>query len=160
MRDGLGDGESQWPRQPPGGTITEPDDHALGRSRGGLSTKLHLACEQGHTPLSMVVTAGQRGDAPQFAAVMAGIRVARPGRGRPRTRPDRVRGRQGLLFPRSGPICAGAVSDTPFRFRMTRLVTGCAGVAAVAARRPLTVTTTATVMPWSAASTGSNATGR
>ncbi|WP_435869154.1 transposase [Actinomadura coerulea] len=69
----------------------EPDDHALGRSRGGLSTKLHLACEQGQKPLSLVVTAGQRGDAPQFEVVMAGIRVARPEGGRPRTRPERVR---------------------------------------------------------------------
>ena len=78
-------------REPPGGTVSEPDDHALGRSRGGLSTKVHLACEQGQKPLSLVVTAGQRGDAPQFEAVMAGIKVARPGRGRARTRPDRVR---------------------------------------------------------------------
>lgn len=82
-------GDSQ--REPPGGTVAEPADHALGRSRGGLSTKVHLACEQGQMPLSLVVTAGQRGDAPQFPAVMAGIRVARPGPGRPRTRPDRVR---------------------------------------------------------------------
>jgi len=37
-----------------------------------------------------VVTAGQRGDSPQFAAVLGGIRVPRCGRGRPRTRPDRV----------------------------------------------------------------------
>lgn len=29
----------------PGGVATEPADHALGRSRGGLTTKLHLACE-------------------------------------------------------------------------------------------------------------------
>jgi transposase len=38
-----------------------------------------------------VVTAGQRGDAPQFEAVMAGIRVPRLGPGRPRTRPDPIR---------------------------------------------------------------------
>jgi hypothetical protein len=69
----------------------QPADHALGRSRGGLSTKLHLACEQGQRPLSLVITAGQRGDAPQFEVVMAGIWVARPGGGRPRTRPERVR---------------------------------------------------------------------
>ncbi len=50
----------------------EPADHALGRSRGGWTTKLHLAVEQGQKPLSLVVTAGQRGD------------------GRPRTRPERV----------------------------------------------------------------------
>jgi transposase len=37
-----------------------------------------------------VVTAGQRGDSPQFAAVLAGIRVPRLGPGRPRTRPERV----------------------------------------------------------------------
>ncbi|MFI7576177.1 IS5 family transposase [Micromonospora sp. NPDC049497] len=65
-------------------------DHALGRSRGGLTTKLHLACEQGQKPLSIVLTAGQRGDSPQFMAVLDGIRVPRLGAGRPRTRPDRV----------------------------------------------------------------------
>ncbi len=37
-----------------------------------------------------MVTAGQRGDSPQFAAVLGGIRVPRLGAGRPRTRPDRV----------------------------------------------------------------------
>ena len=73
--------------EPPG---PEPADHALGRSRGGLTTKLHLACEQGQKPLSMLVTAGHRGDSPQFVAVLAAIRVPRQGQGRPRTRPDRV----------------------------------------------------------------------
>jgi transposase len=67
----------------------EPADHALGRSRGGLSTKLHLSCEQRQKPLSIVLTAGQRGDSPQFIAVMEGIRVPRAV-GRPRTRPDRA----------------------------------------------------------------------
>lgn len=68
----------------------EPADHGLGRSRGGLSTKVHLGCEQGRKPLSMVVTAGQRGDSPQFEVVLGRIRVPRMGPGRPRTRPDRV----------------------------------------------------------------------
>jgi transposase len=62
----------------------------LGRSRGGLTTKLHLACEQGRKPLSVLITAGQRGDSPQFAAVLDRITVPRRGPGRPRTRPDRV----------------------------------------------------------------------
>ncbi|GAA3017568.1 IS5 family transposase [Streptosporangium longisporum] len=44
--------------EPPGGVDAEPADHALGRSRGGLSTKLHLACEQGQKLLSLVLTAG------------------------------------------------------------------------------------------------------
>jgi transposase len=70
--------------------VVEPADHALGRSRGGLTTKLHLACEQGQKPLSIVLTAGQRGDSPQFIPVLAGIRVPRFGGGRARTRPVRV----------------------------------------------------------------------
>jgi transposase len=37
-----------------------------------------------------VITAGQRGDSPQFIPVLEGIRVPRLGRGRPRTRPDRA----------------------------------------------------------------------
>jgi transposase len=51
---------------------------------------VHLGCEQGQKPLSIVLTAGQRGDSPQFVPVLAGIRVPRAGGGRPRTRPDRV----------------------------------------------------------------------
>ncbi len=70
--------------------VTEPQDHALGRSRGGLTSKVHLACQQGQKPLSILITAGQRGDSPQFQAVLERIRVPRPGRGRPRTRPRRV----------------------------------------------------------------------
>ena len=62
----------------------------MGRSRGGLSCKLHLAVEQGQRPLSIVLTAGQRGDSPQFQAVVDGIGVPRLGAGRPRTRPERV----------------------------------------------------------------------
>jgi len=74
-------------REPPG---DEPADHGLGRSRGGLSTKIHLACEQGRKPLSIVLTAGQAGDSPQFTTVLERIRVGRNAPGRPRTRPDRV----------------------------------------------------------------------
>jgi transposase len=70
--------------------VAEPADHGLGRSRGGLTTKLHLACEQGQRPLSILLTGGQRGDSPQFAAVLNRIRVPRQGPGRPRTRPSRV----------------------------------------------------------------------
>jgi transposase len=40
--------------------------------------------------MSVVVTAGQRGDSPQFQAVIERIAVSRVGPGRPRTRPDRV----------------------------------------------------------------------
>ncbi|GAA2467611.1 IS5 family transposase [Streptomyces mauvecolor] len=78
-------------KEPPGGVVTEPGDHGLGRSRGGFTTKLHLAVEQGQKPMSIVVTAGQRGDSPQFEPVLAKVRVPRLGPGRPRIRPNRVR---------------------------------------------------------------------
>ena len=80
----------QRQKEPPSLTSVEPVDHALGRSRGGWTTKLHLACEQGQKPLSMLLTGGQRGDSPQFIAVLDRIRVPRPEGGRPRTTPDRV----------------------------------------------------------------------
>ncbi|WP_073952837.1 IS5 family transposase [Streptomyces kebangsaanensis] len=84
-RDGAGQKEA------PGGVASEPDDHGLGRSRGGFTTKLHLACEQGQRPLSLLVTAGHRHDSPQFQPVLEAIRVPRTGPGRPRSRPDKVR---------------------------------------------------------------------
>ena len=70
--------------------MPESADHGLGRSRGGLTTKVHLACEQGQKPLSIVITARQRDDSPQFVPVLAGIRVPRIGSGR-LTRLDLVR---------------------------------------------------------------------
>lgn len=81
-------------KEPPHGPETsEPADHGLGKSRGGWTTKIHAACEQGQKLMGMVVTAGQRGDSPQFGPVLEQVRVARPGgTGRPRTTPDRVRG--------------------------------------------------------------------
>ncbi|MFD7836141.1 IS5 family transposase [Streptomyces sp. NPDC059761] len=78
-------------KEPPGGAFTEPSDYGLGPSRGGFTTKLHLAVEQGQKPMSIVITAGQRGDSPQFEPVLEKVRVPRIGSGRPRVRPDRVR---------------------------------------------------------------------
>ncbi|WP_103537923.1 MULTISPECIES: IS5 family transposase [unclassified Streptomyces] len=83
--------QGELQKEPPGGASTEPVDHGLGRSRGGFTTKLHLAVEQGQKPMSIVVTAGQRGDSPQFEAVLDKVRVPRIGPGRPRVRPDSVR---------------------------------------------------------------------
>ncbi|MGX1757119.1 transposase [Streptomyces lydicus] len=78
-------------KESPVGVFAGPGDHGLGRSRGGFTTELHLAVEQGQKPMSIVVTAGQRGDSPQFEPVLEKVRVPRRGSGRPRVRPDRVR---------------------------------------------------------------------
>ncbi|MER5482016.1 IS5 family transposase [Streptomyces sp. NPDC002812] len=65
---------------------------ALGRSRGGLTTKIHLVADGGCRPLAVLVTPGQWGDAPQMIPVLERVRVPRPGGGHPRTRPDHVSG--------------------------------------------------------------------
>lgn len=68
----------------------EPADRALGRSRGGWTTKVHLAADATQATLAVVLTAGQRGDSPQFQPVLERIEVPRIGPGRPRTRPVKV----------------------------------------------------------------------
>ena len=65
---------------------------ALGRSRGGLTSKIHLAADSHCRPISRVTTGGHRHDSLAFDAVMAGIRIGRRGRGRARTRPGHVLG--------------------------------------------------------------------
>ncbi|MGO4636781.1 IS5 family transposase [Streptomyces sp. 2RAF24] len=67
-------------------------DEGLGRSRGGLTCKIHLAGEGGCRPLALLLTPGQWGDAPQMIEVLDRIWVPRPLGGRPRTRPDHVSG--------------------------------------------------------------------
>jgi transposase len=45
---------------------------ALGRSRGGFSTKIHIAVDALGNPLRLLLTAGQRHDSPQAAALIEG----------------------------------------------------------------------------------------
>jgi transposase len=61
----------------------------LGRSRGGLTSKVHLSADRRCRPLSFVLTPGQAADSPRFTAVLEHIKVRGPV-GRPRTRPDAV----------------------------------------------------------------------
>ena len=71
--------------------FAEPDDHAIGRSRGGLGTKIHALVDGKGTPLA-AGRPGQGGDAPMFTHLMEQLKINCAGPGRPRTRPDRVRG--------------------------------------------------------------------
>ncbi|MFG2943447.1 IS5 family transposase, partial [Streptomyces sp. NPDC048282] len=66
----------------------EPVSHAIGRSRGGLTTKIHHAVDGSGRPLAVVVTPGQVHDGQVLPLVLGDIRVPRLGRGRPRTTPD------------------------------------------------------------------------
>ncbi|MFJ9469776.1 IS5 family transposase [Streptomyces caniferus] len=63
----------------------EPADHAIGRSRGGLTTKTHLVADgKGRAP-AFVLTGGQVADTIMLPDTLDEIRAT----GRPRQRPDR-----------------------------------------------------------------------
>lgn len=53
-------------------------------------TKLRLVCDGRGRPLEMAITGGNINDTTMMTAVLQDIRVPRAGKGRPRTRPDRV----------------------------------------------------------------------
>jgi transposase len=64
----------------------------LGRSRGGLTTKIHLVADRRCRPITRLTSPGQHGDSPRFIPLMDSIRILRRGRGRPRKRPARAMG--------------------------------------------------------------------
>ena len=68
-----------------------PETEALGRSQGGLSTKIHLRAQGTGKPIAMVVTPGQRHEAVVFEQVMERGAVRRT-RGRAKQRPGRIAG--------------------------------------------------------------------
>jgi transposase len=84
--------------------VLHPLDEALGRSRGGLTSKIHLACDGHGRPLAVILTPGQRHDSTQLEPLLDAIRVPRSGRGRPRTRPGRLLADKGY----SNPHCRAA----------------------------------------------------
>jgi transposase len=69
----------------------EPDDHAIGRSRGGLTTKTHALVDGNGLPLVIAVTPGQAHDSPALPKLLTELRVSRLGPGRPRTTPVALR---------------------------------------------------------------------
>lgn len=64
----------------------------MGRSRGGLSTKVHQLVDGHGLPLVILCGPGQAGDSPMLNPLLTALCVARDGPGRPRTRPDMLRG--------------------------------------------------------------------
>ena len=60
-----------------GGT-EEPPDQALGRSRGGFGTKLHMVTDGRGLPLAIETTAGQAHASTQFETLMQAVRIAQP----------------------------------------------------------------------------------
>lgn len=92
---------------PPPGKGKPVQREALGRSRGGLSTKVHLAADSRSRPLGFITTVGQRHDSIALELTLAQVAVARIGPGRPRTRPDAV-------------LCDKAYSSRAIRAHLSR----------------------------------------
>jgi transposase len=63
-----------------------------------VSTKLHVRAEGQGKPMALVVSAGQRHESRFVEALLDQGAVTRPGRGRPRLRPDRVVGDKGYSY--------------------------------------------------------------
>ncbi|MBK3433128.1 IS5 family transposase [Pseudomonas sp. CCI1.1] len=63
----------------------EPQDHALGRSRGGLTTKIHMLCDANGVPLRFLLSGGQASDI-AYAQPLLDQACIPSLRGRPRKR--------------------------------------------------------------------------
>ena len=70
----------------------EPRDHALGRSVGGFSTKVHLVSDGNGVPLNTTVTKGQAHESTQFEATLEPIAIYRRSTNRVRRHPKRLAG--------------------------------------------------------------------
>jgi transposase len=73
----------------------EPEDHALGRSRGGWGSKLHLVSDGAGVPLAACVTAGQAHESTPFECLMQEVRPPRRERW-----PGKAAGDKGYSYPR------------------------------------------------------------
>lgn len=89
-------GHSRRLSGPKAAQLLEPSDHALGYSRGGLGTKVHLICDEHGILLAIYLTPGQRHDSKGFEPVAE--RVLLPhhrGRG---FWPERMAGDKGYSY--------------------------------------------------------------
>lgn len=85
----------------------EPPDHAIGRSRGGLTTKVHALTDAGCAPVTMMLSAGQAGDNPYLMPLIDVHKTSDRSRFTfSLTRPIRI--------PRPGNRCGRGGSLTPF----------------------------------------------
>ncbi len=72
---------------PKKGGPEEPLDHALGRSRGGLTTKIHMVCDANGVPLRFIFSSGQASDIAHAQPLLDQVRIpGKPGRPRKRSR--------------------------------------------------------------------------
>lgn len=79
----------------PDGEPRSPESLALGRSRGGFGTKVHLRVDANGKVLFFKLTSGQTHDVKAFIDLMEGVNVKKRGPGRLLYRPKKVVGDKG-----------------------------------------------------------------
>lgn len=84
---------------PAGPAALGGEGEALGRSRGGFSTKIHLRAEGNGKPITAVLTGGERHEQIALEAVLDQGAIRRRSRGRPRLRPRRIAGDKSYSSP-------------------------------------------------------------
>ena len=131
----------------------EPPDHGLGRSRGGVSSKIHQLVDGRGRPLVIAVTAGQAGDSTMLKPLLAHLAVHRLGPGRPRTRPDALLGDKAYSSRGNRAVLRAKRTKTVIPQPSTRSGTGCAAARPADDRRPSTRSPTAAATSSSAPST-------
>ena len=80
--------------------LGEPRDHALGRSRGGFTTKLHLVTDGTGLPLAVALSAGQAHESRYLEQVLDAVHLPPRTGGRRRRRPGALAGDKGYSYPR------------------------------------------------------------
>lgn len=104
------DGRLDWDTHDADSTVIRAHQHAagalggqaheaLGWSRGGFSTKVHVRAEGGGKPMVCVLSGGERHESRYLDALVTHGQVRRAGRGRPRLRPMRLVADRGYSYP-------------------------------------------------------------
>ena len=89
-------GRSRELAGPKAAQLKEPPDHALGYSRGGFGTKVHLVCDEHGILLAVYLTPGQRHDSKGFEPTVERVMLPhRRGRG---FWPERMAGDKGYSY--------------------------------------------------------------
>jgi transposase len=90
--------------------LREPSDHALGRSRGGFGTKIHLVCDSRGNVVGIHITAGQAHESRAFEPTMGPAVVPLPSW--PPTVASVAGRRQGLQLPEDPALVPEAEGQT------------------------------------------------
>ena len=74
--------------------VGEPEDHALGRSRGGFGTKINLLVDGNGLPLAVSLKPGEAHEINSLESLLESVKITQP-RGAPKRHPDALAGDKG-----------------------------------------------------------------